>query len=68
VILRRGRLAAAVSTAAVLLSACAQSNRTCPLQPVAPSFTLPEGCNVQWEGQQGGAYFTCDDGRVGFVG
>lgn len=67
-ILRRGRLVAAVSAAAVLLSACAQSYQSCPLQPEAPSVTLPEGCRVQWEGQQGGAYIACDDGRVGFVG
>ncbi|UUV08546.1 MULTISPECIES: hypothetical protein [unclassified Ruegeria] len=58
---------AAMSLAALSLAACAPRPKLCPLQPPQPEYALPQGCRVQWEGADGGAYFICEDGREGFV-
>ena len=56
-----------MSLAALSLAACAPRPKLCPLPPPQPDYALPQGCRVQWEGADGGAYFICEDGREGFV-
>lgn len=62
------RAAALLVLTMYLLSACAQTYPSCQQQPSLIEASLPEGCRVQWEGPNGGAYFVCNDRRKGFAG